>query len=363
MATVLGKRKLRTTTIKTVPKELVKHQKPSPSSPTAVSTFTPASPSSSKTTRKLSREEAEAKLAALFEAEFKPIFPKAAHPAPSSSLLKTTQDLEPESDDGSWGGLSDNETEASHESDGDVDFEDDEDDEEEGDEGETVEVIAHTDAYARIEHDKREARAWLSSRPPSDLLSSTNPTGITSKKQKNKSNTEEEDAPSLLKNDLALQRLLNESHLFSSALAKSSSTPSDPTSSTSALDSPTEHVGRNRHLATDLRLSALGSKTSIYKQEKMPMSFRKGIQAAAHGRETKRRQEARENGIILEKGGLKTLGKKAMKAKRKGPGRDIDAPAVGRLSNGMLKLSKRDIASIESSGPRRGGGGAKRRRR
>jgi len=337
MATVLGKRKSRTT------------------------------PKGQPSTSKLSREEAEAKLAQLFEAEFEPISPKAnadADIAPHSPSYPKTQGSSSGSgsEDESWGGLSEDQaSEEENEEEEDDDYDDDEE------EAETsVEVVAHIDAYISIKTNnstlnKRESRAWLSSRPP--VLSSTE-TSISQKKQKSKSSTEEEDAPSLLKNDLALQRLLSESHLFSAALAKSSSSSSSDPSSTTSLNSPTEHVGRNRHLATDLRLAALGSKTSIYKQEKMPMSFRKGIQAAAQGREVKRRKEARENGIILERPGAggSALGKKAVKQKRKGPGRDIDAPAVGRLSKGMLKLSKRDIASIESSGPRKGGGFAKKRR-
>ncbi|OTB08435.1 hypothetical protein M426DRAFT_183776 [Hypoxylon sp. CI-4A] len=156
----------------------------------------------------------------------------------------------------------------------------------------------------------------------------------------------DEDAPSLLKNDLALQRLLSESHLFAG-----------PGQNEGSM----EHAGRNRHLATDLRLSALGSKTSVYKQAKMPMSHRKGIISAAAGRESKRRQEARENGIILERpvnGGVK--------GKSKPRKRDVavDAPAVGKLRNGMLKLSKKDIAEIQGDDRRSGGkGGGKRRRR
>ncbi|KAI1809548.1 hypothetical protein GGS20DRAFT_281231 [Poronia punctata] len=298
MASVLGKRKMRTQNTKST----------------------------------LSKEEAQAKLAQLFEAEFKPLFPKAN----STPTLETENEVDEENEESSeaesWGGISENE------------------DSDSGSESatpptEVVEVVAHTDAYSTITKtlDKREARAWLSSRPPT-LISSTDASSST--KKKGKPTEDEEDAPSLLKNDLELQRLLSESHLFSAAAAKTG-------------DASTEHVGRNRHLATDLRLSALGSKTSIYKQAKMPMSIRKGIESTAADREAKRRREARENGIILEKPGA---GKKTSTQRRKGPSRDIDAPAVGRMSNGMLKLSKQDIASIEASGARRGGPTKKRRR-
>jgi Domain of unknown function (DUF4602) len=128
-----------------------------------------------------------------------------------------------------------------------------------------------------------------------------------------------------LKKDLALQRLLAESHLLDSAKS--------PTLS-----------GSNRHKATDLRLQALGSKTSIMKQEKMPMSHRKGIIAKQSEKEDKRRREARDNGIVLEKAKMK----KSSDGKRE---RGVGAPGVGKFSGGTLRLSKKDISDIE--GPRR----------
>ncbi|TRX91785.1 hypothetical protein FHL15_007338 [Xylaria flabelliformis] len=296
MATALGKRKLRT-------------QKEGPS---------------------ISPEEAQAKLAQFFEAQFKPLISTAKPPSPPDETGDEPASDSDGSGNDSWDGIS-------------------EDDDESPTTSTVIEVVSHTEAYTTITNtlDKRESRAWLSSRPPISTDTSS-----TSKNKKVKATTAEEDAPSLLKNDLALQRLLSESHLFSSAAAKGGG-DRDP-------GDATEHVGRNRHLATDLRLSALGSKRSIYKQEKMPMSFRKGIQAAAEGREAKRRREAKENGIVLERPGA--LGKKVA-GKRKGPSRAIDAPAVGRMNGGMLRLGKRDIADIEGGGPRKGGTLTKKRRR
>ncbi|KAI0200786.1 hypothetical protein F4808DRAFT_151892 [Astrocystis sublimbata] len=293
-------------------------------------------------------EEAQAKLAKFFEAQFKPLVPATAQPTPAPEIEDArTSESEPEGsdDDGSWGGLSEDEGE-----DGDHDVVE-------------VEVVAHTDAYTTTIKtiDKRESRAWLSSRPPVPNDPSASSSSSTNKKGKT-SSTADEDAPSLLRNDLALQRLLSESHLFSSAAAKNSHSGrggEDP-------GDATEHVGRNRHLATDLRLAALGSKKSIYKQEKMPMSHRKGINAAAEDRETRRRREAKENGIVLERpGGVLAGGKQKGTGNRKGALSAIDAPAVGRMNGGMLKLGKRDIASIEAGGGRGRGGGAlgKRRRR
>jgi hypothetical protein len=146
-----------------------------------------------------------------------------------------------------------------------------------------------------------------------------------------------------LKKDLALQRLLAESHLLDSS-------------------SNTDINGVNRHKATDLRLQSLGAKTSILRQEKMPMSHRKGITSKQSDREEKRRREARENGIILEKA---KSGMKGHKEARRDRG--IGGPGVGKFSGGTLRLSKKDIFDIEgpkkkfaSKGGRgrgRGGGG------
>lgn len=147
-----------------------------------------------------------------------------------------------------------------------------------------------------------------------------------------------------LKKDLALQRLLTESHLLDSA--------SNPTLS-----------GNNRHKATDLRLQALGSKTSILTQVKMPMAHRKGMIAKQNEREEKRRREAKENGIILEK---PKIGKKSFEGKRD---RGVGGPGIGKFSGGTLKLSKKDIFDIEgpkrsaSSGAGRGGRGGRGRGR
>lgn len=70
------------------------------------------------------------------------------------------------------------------------------------------------------------------------------------------------------------------------------------------------------------------------------MSVRKGVMAKAKERETTRRKEARENGIILERPKpTKTLTSR----KRE---RGVGNPAVGRFKKGMLTLSKRDVADI-----------------
>ena len=94
------------------------------------------------------------------------------------------------------------------------------------------------------------------------------------------------------------------------------------------------------------------------------MAHRKGIIAKQTEKEGKRRREARENGIILEK---VKMGTKGSGGKRE---RGVGAPGVGKFSGGTLKLSKKDIFEIEgpkksaaSRGGRGGGRGRGKRRR
>jgi hypothetical protein len=78
----------------------------------------------------------------------------------------------------------------------------------------------------------------------------------------------------------------------------------------------------------------------------VPMSIRKGMNAAASGRETKRRREARENGVILERAGGAGISKKqAARERRRDPA--VDRPGVGRLRGAELKLSAKDVQGIE----------------
>ncbi|RYP92714.1 hypothetical protein DL770_001227 [Monosporascus sp. CRB-9-2] len=344
-ATVLGKRKSRTAT---------KEEPPS-----------------------ISHEEALAVFQRHFEAQFKPLPAPAAKPEPGpEESLSDDHDDDDDDVDGasedSWSGVS-----------GAEDSDEDEDE---------IEVVSHTKNTPSAAADvsglsKRELKALLSSRVPSVTTTTTTATSSSSSSSKRKpaadGEGDGEDAPSLLKNDLALQRLLTESHLFSKSGTSSSSSTATPNNNNN--NTTTEHAGRNRHLANDLRLAALGSKRSVYAQARMPMGIRKGIAGAAAAREDKRRREARENGVVLERksgaGVVPAAGDwlRGFGAKRKGGGGGgerrkkggrgggdriaVDAPAVGRLRNGMLKLSRRDISEIQGSG---GGGGmtrGKKRRR
>ena len=98
----------------------------------------------------------------------------------------------------------------------------------------------------------------------------------------------------------------------------------------------------------------LGAKKSISKQEKMPLSHRKGISAKATSREGRRRKEASENGVVLEKA------RSAIKSAKRRE-RSVGGPTVGNFKGGTLKLSSRDVRSIEGPKQRGSSGGRKGR--
>lgn len=78
------------------------------------------------------------------------------------------------------------------------------------------------------------------------------------------------------------------------------------------------------------------------------MHMRKGINAAAVSRESKRRREAKENGVILER---ETVGKKKGKKRDGGAGMGggVDRPGVGRLRGAELRISESDVRKIEGT--------------
>ncbi|KAH7267378.1 uncharacterized protein BKA55DRAFT_684645 [Fusarium redolens] len=272
----------------------------------------------------ISEEDAAAIFRRHFEAQFAPLpeaeaakskFEKTKHEKNSNDIESEEEEEDTDSsrDDDEWGGLSND------------------DSIQEEEENPTIEVVDHSSKQPPkpAAMSKRELKAFMSSRPPEQITSKTEqPLSATS----SPSATLPEDAPSLLAQDLELRRLLAESHLLAPTISASGTTIAPKAFAT----------GRTRQKATDLRVQALGSKVSIHKQEKMPMNMRKGIVAAADAREAKRRREAKENGVILER----ETGKKKGRRDR---GRDfaVDRPGVGRLKGAELRLSDKDIKSIE----------------
>ncbi|KAL7935973.1 hypothetical protein V8C35DRAFT_296510 [Trichoderma chlorosporum] len=312
----------------------------------------------------VSTEDAQEIFRRHFEAQFLPL-PEAKRKA------KEAQDEDESEDDSDgsgsegdeWDGVSnEDDDDEEDESEGD---EDDDDEEEEDDEDDTpaIEVVDHSVSQAPKTNtmSKRELKAFMSSRPP-DQTSSPKPAAQPSSSKP--SSALPEDAPSLLAQDLELRRLIAESHLLQTnkplSLAAALSTTSSPNAQPKAFA-----AGRVRQKALDMRIQALGSKTSILKQEKMPMHMRKGITAAATEREAKRRREAKESGVILERETGKKKGRDRKSGGGGGGGNGF-GPAVGRLKGAELRISERDVKKIEGTRDtfgRRGGQAMKSGRR
>ncbi|KAE8355526.1 hypothetical protein BDV28DRAFT_38989 [Aspergillus coremiiformis] len=202
---------------------------------------------------------------------------------------------------------------------------------EDADGNNTVEVVEHRDSSAIAEEpmDKRVRKAFMTSKPPSFSVK------LAPVKSSPTKDDDDGDDVANLKNDLALQRLLKESHLLESS-------------------SDLAPTGKNRLKALDLRMQSLGAKSSLYHQN-MPSSHRRGIKAKAEKKDDKRRREARENGIILEKPTPKS---KPSVGRRE---RGVGGPSIGKFAGGSLNLSKRDLSAIQ--GPGRSGKGKSKRRR
>jgi len=126
-----------------------------------------------------------------------------------------------------------------------------------------------------------------------------------------------------------LQRLLTESHLLNDDIG------SGP-------------AGKNRLKAVDLRLKSLGAKTSLLEQKNMPMSHRKGINAKKAEKESLRRREAKENGIILERvtGADDKSSSSKSHNKHQALRGGVSGHSIGKFRSGTLSLSKKDVSSL-----------------
>ena len=259
-------------------------------------------------------DDMRARFQKAFEAKFRPLEKTATSRVERDDPPADTRSEASEASD--WGGFSD-------------------DDDDDG-----VQVIAHQAANGDFpELDRSQQRAYMSSKPPTSEIRPT------SAKAKQEEGDEEEDRSESanLKNDLALQRLLKESHLL------------DPSTFSGKSSAP---EGKGRLKALDLRLQDLGAKNSLSGQDKMPIAHRKGIKSKAAEKEDRRRKDAAENGVILEKkarngdaGGRKDVRRRD---------RSVGGPTVGKFRGGTLKLSGKDLKDIQ--GPKEKGKGKKGRR-
>ncbi|CAN8096640.1 unnamed protein product [Discula destructiva] len=317
-------------------------------------------------------EDAQAIFRRHFEAQFAPLEDKPRAGASGNKRARGGAESSDEEDgDGVEDMRSDSEGDDSDEWGGLSGEDDEEDDESDNDNEGNLEADTATNEIEIVDHSKpltasapdvqaavmtkREMRAFLSSRPP-DATSSKDRISKVRSIAGGEDDPGNEDSKTLLANDLALQRLISESHILaaSNPFNAIGSAGGDGTAAKTFVE------GRTRKITTDLRLQKLGSKESIFKQHKMPMGMRKGISTAKQDREDRRRREAKENGIILETAQKKAGGKK----RSKGRGDiAVDMPGMGKFRNGELRLSTRDVKAVEMEGKRFDSGKKRRRRR
>jgi hypothetical protein len=270
------------------------------------------SPSPSSASSDSEGEDLQAIFRRAFEAKFKPL-PAETKKAKIEEVRMEVEEEEEDEDeeDTDWAGISEGEDD--------------------------VEVIDYTNSrLGREDMSRAEMKAFMSSKPPTSATAPSK--SLTIKKKPDEADLAES---TNLKNDQALQKLLRESHLLSA----SSSSASTPTLSA---------TGIMRHKSTDLHLQTLGAKASLFSQKKMPMSQRKHMIQKARTTEEKRRAEAKEAGVILERPTMNKIpGKRDENRKRD---KAVGLPSVGKFRGGTLNLSKKDVRSITGGG---GGSGAK----
>jgi len=88
----------------------------------------------------------------------------------------------------------------------------------------------------------------------------------------------------------------------------------------------------------------------------MGMIMKKGVEGKKVKKEKKRRREAKEAGVVLEKE------VKTEKVRRK-RGRNVGMPTVGKWKGGALVLSKRDVGEITGEREKGGSGRGEKRGR
>lgn len=132
-----------------------------------------------------------------------------------------------------------------------------------------------------------------------------------------------------LKNDLELQRLIEESHILHEQ--------QEFTGADISVGDPMESIGKNRIKILEARLAKAGGKKKV---EKMPMAIAKGVKAKAKERAETHKSRAREAGIVL------AHEKKVRKQRVHDRGLKINS--VGKATAHGVSVSERDIARVQN---------------
>lgn len=167
---------------------------------------------------------------------------------------------------------------------------------------------------------KAQRRRFMSNSAPQDdqALDSQRP----------KDKAEHED----LQNDLALQRLIEESHI----LGESSKDQQFSGADISGVIDPLEHAGKTRLKIIESRLAKAGAKKS---SQKMPQAMAVGIRDRQSERKQKYKAEAREAGIITAK-------EKHIKSKHRMRDKGLKINTVGKASEHGIHVTAAEIARV-----------------
>jgi hypothetical protein len=136
-----------------------------------------------------------------------------------------------------------------------------------------------------------------------------------------------------LKNDIALQRLINESHILAEANKEGHISGAD-------VSTDLDPIGKARIKALEFRLQQAGAKKQ---HEKMPMNMRKGIIAKQKDRKEKHEAYAKEAGIVLARPSTNGVSKKPARRDR-----GLQIASVGKNTRHGLVISKSEIARYTS---------------
>lgn len=259
---------------------------------------------------------------------------------------KEDEDSESESDDNN-DDFDDNEdlvelskTYVERPSDDEMDTESEKEEEEETkkEEGPVIVRFTGSDRSTRDFNEKAEKKRFMSKKTPLSEVQKEEKEKLLSETQRRvpKTKEEEEEEKEDLQNDVALQRLINESSILHSQAAQSSFSGAD----ISFLDDGP--IGKARLKTLTSRIESLGGK-HIPLQKNMPMLTRKMVNSKFQNKVKAEQEHAQEAGIILAK--TAPVDNRFAIRKKKVVKRDrgLKINSVGKSTAGGIKLSKHEI--------------------
>lgn len=205
-------------------------------------------------------------------------------------------------------------------------------------EGPVVVRFTGSDRSTRDFNEKAEKKRFMSKKTPLSEVQKEEKEKLLSETQRRvpKTKEEEEEEKEDLQNDVALQRLINESSILHSQAAMSNYSGAD----ISFLDDGP--IGKARLKTLSSRIESLGGK-HIPLQKNMPMLTRKMVNSKFQNKVKAEQQHAQEAGIILAK--TAPVDNRFAIRKKKVVKRDrgLKINAVGKTTAGGIKLSKHEI--------------------